>query len=98
MTNPLIACPAFFLFFLSFLFSFFFFFFFFFFFNFLPCQGVETIRNTVARFLEERDKAPCSASDVFLSNGASECITHVLNALIAHPNVGIMIPIPQYPL
>ncbi len=60
--------------------------------------GVLSIRQTVAKFLLERDEVACDPKDLFLSNGASECIQHVLGAIIADPNVGIMIPIPQYPL
>jgi aspartate/methionine/tyrosine aminotransferase len=61
-------------------------------------QGVLHIRETVARFLHERDGTPMATKNLFLSNGASECIQHVLGAIIAHERVGIMIPVPQYPL
>ncbi|KAJ1945502.1 alanine transaminase, partial [Linderina macrospora] len=47
--------------------------------------GIQEIREDVARFIEERD-------------GASGAVERVLDVLIAHDNVGIMIPIPQYPL
>ena len=61
-------------------------------------QGVSAIREHVARFIEERDGFPSDASQIFLTDGASSGIQHVLNLLIEHSNVGIMLPVPQYPL
>lgn len=62
-------------------------------------KGVECLRKDVARFIEQRDGGvPCNVDDLFLTNGASAGITMILNALIANPRCGVMIPIPQYPL
>jgi aspartate/methionine/tyrosine aminotransferase len=67
-------------------------------------KGPEFIRETVSTFINERDgvdSASSLASDpeqVFLTNGASEGVTSVLELLISGPKDGVMIPIPQYPL
>ena len=36
--------------------------------------------------------------DIFLTNGASTGIQYILTSIIANPNVGVLIPIPQYPI
>ncbi|KAJ3071838.1 hypothetical protein HDU98_004729 [Podochytrium sp. JEL0797] len=61
-------------------------------------QGVPAIRKEVAAFIEARDGFPANPEHIFLTAGASPAVQLVLNALISHPKVGIMIPIPQYPL
>eukprot|EP00048_Salpingoeca_helianthica_P023030 m.21822 g.21822 ORF g.21822 m.21822 type:complete len:499 (-) comp8153_c1_seq1:43-1539(-) len=61
-------------------------------------QGIEFVRKQVAEFISKRDGVKSCASNIFLSSGASESVQSILFALIANPTVGIMIPIPQYPL
>ncbi|KAJ3119221.1 hypothetical protein HK098_005679, partial [Nowakowskiella sp. JEL0407] len=61
-------------------------------------QGVPMIRQSVADFIERRDGYPSNPEDIFLTAGASLGVQLVLQTIIEHPNVGIMIPIPQYPL
>lgn len=61
-------------------------------------QGIPAIRESVAKFIEERDGYPSNPNDIFLTAGASLGVQLVLQTIIEHPNVGIMIPIPQYPL
>lgn len=62
-------------------------------------QGLVEIRREVAEFITQRDGGvPSFADNIFLTNGASAGIEMVLSALIANPNCGVMIPIPQYPL
>ncbi|KAJ3031145.1 UNVERIFIED_CONTAM: hypothetical protein HDU68_006276 [Siphonaria sp. JEL0065] len=61
-------------------------------------QGIPVVRKEVAAFLEKRDGFPADPENIFLTAGASPAVQLVLNALISHPKVGIMIPIPQYPL
>ncbi|CAG8511025.1 322_t:CDS:2 [Funneliformis caledonium] len=61
-------------------------------------QGIPCIRDNVAKFIEERDGYPAEQSSIFLTQGASAGVQSILQLLIAHSNVGIMIPIPQYPL
>ncbi|EGD81783.1 hypothetical protein PTSG_02496 [Salpingoeca rosetta] len=61
-------------------------------------NGIRQSREEVARYISDRDGYPASPDDIFLTAGASEGIANVLEALIANDNVGVMIPIPQYPL
>jgi aspartate/methionine/tyrosine aminotransferase len=52
----------------------------------------------VAKFIEERDGYPANPDHIFLTTGASSGVQTILNLLIENPQVGVMIPIPQYPL
>eukprot|EP00045_Choanoeca_perplexa_P008935 m.84411 g.84411 ORF g.84411 m.84411 type:complete len:536 (-) comp14683_c0_seq1:1186-2793(-) len=61
-------------------------------------QGLPLVRSQIAAYLEERDGVPADPNTLFTTAGASEGIAVLLSAIIAKPNVGIMIPIPQYPL
>jgi aspartate/methionine/tyrosine aminotransferase len=67
-------------------------------------KGLRFIREAVAKFIDQRDDVAATgapASDpkkIFLTSGASEGAKAVIDLLIADPNDGIMIPIPQYPL
>ncbi|TPX47593.1 hypothetical protein CcCBS67573_g10239 [Chytriomyces confervae] len=61
-------------------------------------QGVPIVRREVADFIEKRDGFAADPENIFLTAGASPAVQLVLNSLISHPKVGIMIPIPQYPL
>lgn len=56
------------------------------------------MRKAVAQFIEARDGFPSDPEQIYLTNGASEGITRLLNAIVAHPKVGVFLPIPQYPL
>ncbi|TPX57036.1 hypothetical protein SpCBS45565_g08290 [Spizellomyces sp. 'palustris'] len=61
-------------------------------------QGIPLVRKNVAKFIEERDGYPSDPNDIFLTAGASPGVQIVLQTLIANNQVGIMIPVPQYPL
>ncbi|KAL2912799.1 alanine transaminase [Polyrhizophydium stewartii] len=61
-------------------------------------QGIPLVRERVAKFIEQRDGYPSNPDNIFLTAGASPGVQTVLQTLIAHDKVGIMIPIPQYPL
>ncbi|XP_041914003.1 alanine aminotransferase 2-like isoform X1 [Alosa sapidissima] len=65
-------------------------------------QGIECIRQDVARYIERRDGGvPCDPDNVYLSTGASDGIVTMLKLLVAgegRSRTGIMISIPQYPL
>lgn len=61
-------------------------------------NGLFAVRKSVADFIERRDGFPSDPEKIYLTNGASEGIARVMNAIISHENVGIMIPVPQYPL
>ncbi|CAF1125354.1 unnamed protein product [Rotaria sp. Silwood1] len=64
-------------------------------------QGIITIREDIAKYIQERDGYPCNSSDIYLCNGASDGIKTVIKLLMNNdpkkPS-GIMIPVPQYPL
>ncbi|CAD6196498.1 unnamed protein product [Caenorhabditis auriculariae] len=64
--------------------------------------GVDVIRQHVADYIEKRDGGVKSNFDnICLSGGASESIRNVLKLFINHSSpkpIGVMIPIPQYPL
>lgn len=67
-------------------------------------KGIRFIREAVANFIDKRDDIgstgapPADPEKIFLTTGASEGVKSVIDLLIADPNDGIMIPIPQYPL
>ncbi|XP_029448108.1 alanine aminotransferase 1 isoform X2 [Rhinatrema bivittatum] len=65
-------------------------------------QGVEVIRQDVAKYIESRDGGiPSHADNIYLTTGASDGIVTIMKLLVAgqgKSRTGIMIPIPQYPL
>lgn len=62
-------------------------------------RGNPYIRGEIADFISRKHSVPKeSVENVFIQNGASECVRLVLRALIRGPNDGIMVPLPQYPL
>ncbi|KAI0010411.1 PLP-dependent transferase [Xylariaceae sp. FL0662B] len=60
--------------------------------------GVPAIKESIARFLEERDGLPADPESIYLSAGASSGVNTLLHIICAAPNTGILVPIPQYPL
>jgi alanine-synthesizing transaminase len=60
--------------------------------------GIPFIRQAVADFIHRRDGIPTNKEYVILTDGASKGVQGALIALLKHPNDGVMIPIPQYPL
>lgn len=62
-------------------------------------QGYRVVRESVADYIGRRDQTPPPDPDnIFLTAGASPSVETVLSCLISHNKVGVMIPIPQYPL
>lgn len=61
-------------------------------------KGVPAVRKHVAEFIKQRDGYSADPERIFLTNGASQGVQFVLQCLAQHAGVGIMIPIPQYPL
>lgn len=64
--------------------------------------GIELIRRQCANYIEQRDGIPADWQNIFLTTGASEVVKSMLS-FINHSSkpglhVGVMIPIPQYPL
>lgn len=64
--------------------------------------GIPAIRDRVADYIKRRDGISANSANIFLSNGASEAVKAVLLLLSTSQSgaerVGIMVPIPQYPL
>lgn len=64
--------------------------------------GIELIRRQCAQYIEERDGIQSDWQNVFLTTGASEVVKTILSFVnkSSKPGkpVGVMIPIPQYPL
>ncbi|KAK8130897.1 alanine transaminase [Apiospora sp. TS-2023a] len=60
--------------------------------------GVPVIKESIAKFLEERDGFAADPSHIYLSGGASSGVNTLLNIICAGPKTGILVPIPQYPL
>ena len=61
-------------------------------------QGVPAIRESVAKFISERDGYPSEPADIYLTAGASSGVNTLMHIICASPNTGILVPIPQYPL
>ena len=61
-------------------------------------NGLFIVRKSVSEFIEKRDGYPSDPESIYLTNGASDGIARVMNAIISSENVGVMIPVPQYPL
>ncbi|KAJ2159469.1 alanine transaminase [Coemansia sp. RSA 552] len=60
--------------------------------------GIQEVREDVARFIEQRDGFPADPDNICLTTGASGAVERILDLLVSGPEVGVMIPIPQYPL
>lgn len=61
-------------------------------------QGAPGIRDSVAKFIEERDGFSANPQDLFLTGGASSGVSTLLNVICDGPKTGVLVPIPQYPL
>lgn len=61
-------------------------------------KGVKYFRDTVARFIEDRDGYPADPEQIYLTAGASTAVSYLLSLLADGPKTGFLIPIPQYPL
>ncbi|PWA25392.1 hypothetical protein CCH79_00005435 [Gambusia affinis] len=65
-------------------------------------QGIGSVRQDVARFIERRDGGvPCNPDNIYLTTGASDGIVTMLKLLVCGEGAtrtGVMISIPQYPL
>lgn len=61
-------------------------------------QGIPAVRESIARYIECRDGVPSNLNHIHLTNGASDAISRIMECILTGPNVGVMIPIPQYPL
>jgi aspartate/methionine/tyrosine aminotransferase len=61
-------------------------------------KGVRFVREAVAEFIRARDGIEADPDSIYLTDGASKGVQTALRILIADPEDGIMVPIPQYPL
>lgn len=61
-------------------------------------QGAPYIRDSVARFIQERDGFATDPKNLFLTGGASSGVSTLLNVICANKSSGVLVPIPQYPL
>jgi len=57
--------------------------------------GVATIRESVAKFITERDGYESNMDNIFLTDGASPAVQMFIRALIRNEKDALMIPIPQ---
>jgi alanine transaminase len=68
----------------------------------MESQGITSVREEIAQFLEQRDGYPADAANIFLTEGASAGVKAILQTIIRDPITGfkdaILAPIPQYPL
>jgi alanine transaminase len=68
----------------------------------MESQGITSVREEIAQFLERRDGYPADAANIFLTEGASAGVKAILQTIIRDPITGfkdaILAPIPQYPL
>ncbi|CAF3326184.1 unnamed protein product [Rotaria sp. Silwood2] len=64
-------------------------------------QGIITIREDIANYIQQRDGYPSDPNNIYLCNGASDGIKTIIKLLMNHnpkkPS-GIMIPVPHIPL
>ncbi|KAK6361467.1 hypothetical protein TWF730_005194 [Orbilia blumenaviensis] len=61
-------------------------------------QGAPPLRDSVAKYIEQRDGHPADPESIYLTTGASSGVNTLLHVIASSPNTGVMIPIPQYPL
>ncbi|PKL26362.1 MAG: aminotransferase class I/II [Spirochaetae bacterium HGW-Spirochaetae-3] len=61
-------------------------------------KGLKVVRDAVASFITRRDGIAADPDAIFLTDGASKGVQAALRLMLAGPDDGIMIPIPQYPL
>lgn len=61
-------------------------------------RGNPFIRREIADFIQRKSGMESNVDNIFISNGASECVRMVLAAVIRRSTDGIMVPVPQYPL
>lgn len=61
-------------------------------------HGFAVTRQSVKKYIEERDGYPSDINNIYLTDGASDGVKTIFNLLLRGPQDGVMIPIPQYPL
>ncbi|CAN3358780.1 hypothetical protein DICA1_F33738 [Diutina catenulata] len=61
-------------------------------------KGAAVFRDSVAKFIENRDGFPSDPEHIYLTSGASAAVSYLLQVLTQNDKSGFLIPIPQYPL
>eukprot|EP00761_Pharyngomonas_kirbyi_P000831 gb/GECH01000832.1/.p1 GENE.gb/GECH01000832.1/~~gb/GECH01000832.1/.p1 ORF type:complete len:483 (+),score=112.94 gb/GECH01000832.1/:1-1449(+) len=61
-------------------------------------KGFASVRKHVANYITDRDGHSCDPENIFLAPGASAGAFSILRAMASSSNIGVMVPIPQYPL
>lgn len=61
-------------------------------------KGVPGIRESVASFIERRDGFSANPEHIYLTAGASSGVNTLMNIMCDSSSVGVLLPIPQYPL
>lgn len=52
--------------------------------------GLTIVRNSIKRFIEERDGYEANINNIFLTNGASEGVTTIFNTLVNDPRDSVI--------
>jgi len=61
-------------------------------------KGHTIVRQEVANFISQRDGYTCDFNNIFMTNGASECVRYFMQVIVGGKNDGVFIPTPRYPL
>ena len=61
-------------------------------------KGMRFVREAVAAYIQRRDDISADPDSIYLTDGASKGVQTVLRMIISSSKVGVLIPIPQYPL
>lgn len=60
--------------------------------------GHDFVRENVAKFILERDGYPANPNHIILTNGASHAVKRTLEMFIKDTHVGVLVPLPTYPV
>jgi len=62
-------------------------------------KGHHVIRQDIADFIAARDGFPCDPDSIYITDGASAAVRHMLSLMVrSDKKIGVMTPTPQYPL
>lgn len=53
--------------------------------------GLPIVRESIKKYIEERDGFPCDVNNLFLLNGASDGVTTIFNVLFSGPKDAVLI-------
>jgi aspartate/methionine/tyrosine aminotransferase len=52
--------------------------------------GLKVVRESIKRYIEERDGYPCDINNLFLANGASDAVQTIFTVLLTDPKDGVI--------